>query len=120
MKSLSNLRRGDIVRTVFDPVRGHEQSGVRPALVLSPEIINEHYSTVMVAPITSTPLDFDLPIEVQIRAPEGGLKKDSRIMLLQIRCIDKSRILGSYGSATEETMAKVDTALTIVTGLWKV
>ena len=73
----------------------------------------------MIAAITSTPLDFDLPIEVKIHAPEGGLTKDSRIMLLQIRCIDKSRILSHYGSVTSSTMTKVDTALTVVTGLMK-
>ncbi len=119
MKNPISLRRGDIVRVVLDPVSGHEQAGVRPALVLSPEIINSHYNTVMIAAITSAPLDFDLPIEVRINAPEGGLTKDSRIMLLQIRCVDKSRILSHYGSATSSTMTKVDTALTVVMGLMK-
>jgi mRNA interferase MazF len=113
------LRRGDIVRVVLDPVRGHEQAGVRPALVLSPDIINEHYSTVMIAPITSTLVDFDLPIEVRVSAPEGGLKSNSRILLLQTRCVDKSRIIGVYGSLGDETMKRVDRALAITTGLMK-
>jgi mRNA interferase MazF len=121
MKNLSErpLRRGNIVRVVLDPVRGHEQAGVRPALVLSPEIINENYSTVMIAPITSSLLAFDLPIEVRVSAPEGGLKSDSRILILQTRCVDKSRIIGAYGSLNEETMKRVDKALEIATGLMK-
>ena len=114
------LRRGDIVRVKFDPVKGHEQSGVRPALVLSPEIINEHYSTVMVAAITSKRLDQLLPIEVLIEAPEGGLKSDSKLLLLQIRCIDKSRIIGMYGTLTEATLKRVDKALVIATGLMRI
>jgi mRNA interferase MazF len=120
MKSPISLRRGDIVRVTLDPVRGHEQAGVRPALVLSPEIVNAHYSTVMIAAITSTPLSIDLPIEVKIDATESGLKKNSRILLLQTRCIDKSRIIGDYGALSKETMAKVDQALAIVTGLMRI
>ena len=119
-RQIQGLRRGDIVRVQFDPTKGHEQAGVRPALVLSPEIINENYSTVMVAAITSKRLDLILPIEVMIEASEGGLKSDSKALLLQTRCIDKSRIIGSYGSLTVQTMEKIDKALAIATGLLKI
>ena len=101
-------------------MRGHEQAGVRPALVLSPEVINRYYNTVMVAAITSSPQEGDIPIEVTIQAPEGGLTRDSRIMLLQTRFIDKSRIIGRYGNVSEDTMAKVDAVLRIVSGLSRV
>jgi mRNA interferase MazF len=119
-RQMQGLRRGDIVRVQFDPTKGHEQSGVRPALVLSPEIINEHYSTIMVAAITSKRLDLILPVEALIEAPEGGLKSDSKALLLQTRCIDKSRIIGTYGSLTEVTMKAIDKALAIATGLMKI
>ena len=113
----TKLKRGDVVRVVFDPIKGHEQSGVRPALVLSPEIINDNFSVVMVAAITSKGTDFVLPIEVLIESLEGGLPSNSKILLLQTRCIDKSRIIGSYGSVSHATMSKVDKALAIATGL---
>jgi mRNA interferase MazF len=119
-RQIQGLRRGDIVRVQFDPVKGHEQAGVRPALILSPEIINENFSTVMVAAITSKRLDLILPIEVFIQAPEGGLKTDSKALLLQTRCIDKSRIIGSYGSLTVQTMEKADKAFAIAAGLLKI
>ena len=74
----------------------------------------------MVAPITSQSLEIRLPVEAIIQAPEGGLKADSRVLLLQTRCIDKSRIIGAYGSLSEQTMKRVDKALAIATGLMKI
>jgi len=121
MKTLSEpLKRGDVVRVRFDPVEGHEQAGVRPALVLSPDLINEHYSVILVAAITSKRLDTILPMEVSIDAPEGGLKTDSKVMLLQTRSIDKRRVIGRYGSLSDTTLRSVDKALAIVTGLLRI
>ncbi|MDP4197982.1 MAG: type II toxin-antitoxin system PemK/MazF family toxin [Bacteroidota bacterium] len=120
MKSrFETLGRGDIIRVVLDPVKGHEQSGIRPAVVLSPLLINEFSSTILVAAITSKRLDRILSVEVLIEAPEGGLKSDSKVLLLQTRSIDKSRIVGVYGSLSQETMNRVDQALAIATGLMK-
>jgi mRNA interferase MazF len=119
-KLIAHLERGDIVRAVFDPVRGHEQAGVRPALILSPGVINEYSSTVLVASLTSKRLDRILRVEVLVAAPEGGIRTDSKILLLQTRAIDKSRILGKYGALSDKTMREVDRALSIATGLYKV
>lgn len=121
MKTLREpLKRGDVVRVRFDPVEGHEQAGVRPALVLSPDLINEHYSVILVAAITIKRLETILPIEVVIDTPEGGLKTVSKVILLQTRSIDKRRVIGKYGSLSEETLRKVDKALAIATGLIKI
>ena len=74
----------------------------------------------MVAAITSKRLDIVLPIEVLIEAPEGGLKTDSKVLLLQTRCMDKQRVIGTYGSLPTESMRKIDRALAIATGLMNV
>ena len=119
-KLLEHLERGQIIRVVFDPVRGHEQAGTRPALVLSPRIVNDYSSTILVAALTSKRLDRILRVEVLVTAEEGELRTDSKILLLQTRAIDKSRILGSYGLLTDDTMVQVDRALKIALGLYKV
>lgn len=49
----SRWRRGDLVRVRIDPVEGSEQGGERPALVVSPDLINEHSPVVLVIAITS-------------------------------------------------------------------
>ena len=114
------LHRGDVVRVRLDPVEGHEQAGVRPALVLSPDLINEHLNVVMLAAITSKRLDIVPPFEVLLQAGEGGLKTDSKVMLMQTRSVDKRRVLSQYGSLSEQTMRKVDRALAIAIGFTKI
>ncbi|HET6400502.1 MAG TPA: type II toxin-antitoxin system PemK/MazF family toxin [Candidatus Kapabacteria bacterium] len=116
-KQIGPLERGDIIRAVFDPIRGHEQAGIRPAMVLSPGWINQHASTILVASLTTKRTDSVSPIEVLIEAPEGGLSRDSKVLLIQTRAIDRSRIISDYGKVSEETLSRVDRALAIVTGL---
>jgi mRNA interferase MazF len=59
--------RGDLVFLDFDPVKGHEQSGVRPALVLSPGSYNSKVGLALVCPITSRTKGY--PFEVAL--PQG-------------------------------------------------
>ena len=108
------------MRVRLDPVEGHEQAGIRPALVLSPEIINENLNIILIAAITSKRLELQLPFEAIIQAGEGGLKTDSRVMLMQIRSIDKRRVISRYGTLTAESMKRIDKALAISTGLMKI
>ncbi len=49
---------GDIVFLDFNPIKGHEQSGFRPAVVISNNIFNQHTKMVIVCPITSNDKDF--------------------------------------------------------------
>lgn len=57
MDSPFSPRRGDVVRVRLDPIEGSEQGGERPALVLSPDLINEHSPVVLIAAITSQKTD---------------------------------------------------------------
>lgn len=57
------------------------------------------------------------PTEVLIKPPEGGLKKDSVVLLNQIRSIDKQRLIKRLGILKPNTMKKIDTALQISLGL---
>jgi len=112
-----NPRRGDILRARLSPIEGSEQGGERPVLVLSPDLINEHASVILVAALTSRKTDRLYPFEALIEPQEGGLTQRSKVMLLHIRSIDKRRILGYYGRVSDEVMARVDEALRIATGL---
>ena len=116
----STWKRGDVVRVQFDPIAGSEQGGERPALVLSPDFINERAPVVLVAPFTTRKTERVYPFEALVEPPEGGLTQRSKVMLLHLRGIDKSRITGIYGSLSEDTMLKAEEALKIVTGLTKI
>ena len=110
------IRRGDIFTVDLEPVRGSEQGKVRPALIIQNDIGNQYSPTVIVAAITSgKQIRFD--VNVAVKSPEGGLTKDSIILLNQIRTIDKSRLGRYWGRLGTNTLAQVDEALKISLGL---
>lgn len=111
------LHRGDVVRVDLDPIVGSEQSGERPAVIISPDAVNEHSPVVIVAAITSKKTQRVYALEAAIEPPEGGLKVRSKAMLLQIRSVDKRRISFVYGQLSRPTMAQVDSALKLAVGL---
>ncbi len=113
----AELRRGDVVRVRLDPTEGSEQAGERPALVLSPDVINRHSPIILIAPITSKKTERVYPFEALIEAGEGGLPMRSKVLLMQTRSLDKSRLLGYYGRLNDETMQQVDQALKVAAGL---
>ena len=111
-----SIRRGDIFTVDLEPVCGAEQGKARPALVIQNDIGNQYSPTVIVATLTSgNQLQYDL--NVLVKAPEGGLKNDSLILLNQIRTVDKIRLGRYWGRVSAQTMAQVDDAIKISLGL---
>jgi mRNA interferase MazF len=98
--------RGDIWTVNFDPVIGHEQGGVRPALVVSANVMNESPSGLLfVAPITGT--DRGIMAHVRIPAHEAGLTKASVILTDQIRSISIHWLGCKLGSVSLATITEV-------------
>ncbi len=104
-----------IVRADFDPVEGSEQAGIRPALVISRESANKSLSVVVVLPLTSRKPGRVIHIgEILLPTGEAGLTQESVAMCQQIRTVSKTRLLGSYGTVTDEaTRENVREALRI-------
>ncbi len=112
MTSQHSIQRGDIFTVDLNPVRGSEQGKIRPALIIQNDIGNRHSPIVIVAAITTGDYArFDANVEV--KAPEGGLQRDSLVLLNQIRSVDKSRLGRYWGHLGDKTMGKVDRALKI-------
>lgn len=109
--------RGDVVRVRLDPIEGSEQGGERPALVISPDVINEYCPVILLAAITTKKVDRIYPFEVFIEPPEGGLTQPSKVLLMHLRSVDKRRLTGYYGRVSVATMTKVEEALKIAVGL---
>lgn len=114
---MAEYRRGDIWLAHLDPVIGSEQGKTRPVLIIQNDIANEYSPVVIVAALTTAVGPKEYPTEVRVRAPEGGLKQDSVILLNQIRTIDKQRLITFWRRLSPETMKKVDEAIKISLGL---
>ena len=111
--------RGDIYYADLNPVVGSEQGGdIRPVLIIQNDVGNKFSPTVIVAAITHRKKS-ELPIHVTIKNAEY-LKKDSIVLLEQIRTIDRSRLREYIGCIDNVNMIKVDKALAISVGLNKV
>ena len=110
----NDIRRGNIYLADLDPVKGSEQGGVRPVVIIQNDMGNLYSPTVIIAAITSRNKK-ELPTHVRIRFE--GLPGESTVMLEQIRTIDKSRLICYVGKLDNETIIRVESALEISFGL---
>lgn len=108
-------KRGAVYLVNFDPTVGAEIKKRRPALVIQNDFGNEHSPLTIVAPITSRE-NAMYRVEVEIKPPEGGLTKNSLVLLNQIRTVDKSRLIEHLGTVSPQTMQKVNDAIMISLG----
>lgn len=91
----ASIKRGEVYWVNLDPTVGSEIQKTRPALVISPNDMNAALPRVIVAPITSKGQALGCRPEVEL---DG---KSARILLDQIRCVDKIRLLGKLGEIDE-------------------
>ncbi|MBI3019960.1 MAG: type II toxin-antitoxin system PemK/MazF family toxin [Parcubacteria group bacterium] len=86
------IEQGEIYLADLNPVKGHEQSGFRPVLVLQNNALNNILNTIVVAPITSNEKAKGKLITYFLPKHKTMLDKDSIVLLFQIRTIDKRRL----------------------------
>jgi mRNA interferase MazF len=101
----------------LSPVKGSEQGGVRPVLVIQNDIGNRYSPTVIVAAITAQIQKAKLPTHVEIEASEHGFDRKSVVLLEQLRTLDKQRLTDKITQLDMETMRRVSDALVVSLGL---
>lgn len=114
-----NIKRGDVYFADLSPVRGSEQGGQRPVLIIQNNIGNKYSPTVIVAAITAKIAKAKLPTHVEIESSKVGLVRDSVVLLEQVRTIDKTRLIQKLGQLENDDMSLVDKALVISLGLFE-
>ena len=110
------IKRGEIYWVNWNPSRGSEQKGIRPALVIQNDIGNEYSPTTIVAALT-TAMEKQYPFTVNVTFQESGLPKDSTINLSTIMTIDKIRLATKCGELDQTKMLEVDQAILTSLGL---
>ncbi len=104
------VKRGDIFYADLGPVIGSEQDGIRPVLIIQNDIGNKYSPTVIALAIT-TKTKANIPTHIPIEKESSGLKKDSIILVEQIRTIDKARLIEKVGHLDKDIMEDVKRAL---------
>jgi mRNA interferase MazF len=99
---VARILRGEIRWADLNPVRGHEQAGLRPVLILSHDIFNERSGTVIAVAITSQPQKAGFPLTLELKSP--NLSKKSWLKISQIRTLSVERIGKVIGEASLEEL----------------
>ncbi len=99
---MAGILRGEIRWADLNPVRGHEQAGLRPVLILSHDIFNERSGTVIAVAITSQPQKAGFPLTLELKSP--NFPKKSWLKISQIRTLSVERIGKIIGKASLEDL----------------
>ena len=104
------IKRGEIYWVDWNPARGSEQKGKRPALIIQNDVGNEFGSTTIVTSCT-TAFTKPYPFIVPVTSKESGLPKDCSVNLAQLFTVDKSRLGDKCGKLNMQKMQKIDEAI---------
>jgi len=104
------VRRGEIYWVDWNPGRGSEQVGKRPALVIQNDTGNQFSTTTIVAAVSTAPVK-PYPFVVRITAAEGGLPRDSTVNLAVILTVALTRLVDKCGELSVQKMLEVDEAI---------
>ncbi|MBM3933770.1 MAG: type II toxin-antitoxin system PemK/MazF family toxin [SAR202 cluster bacterium] len=110
-------KRGEVWVPDLDPIRGSEQAGTRPVLIIQNNLISRHTTTVIAVPLTTNLRCAPLPSSVMIPIGEAGLRSDSVALCNQIRAIDSSRLTTRLGVVTQNTLTAIDECILFTTGM---
>jgi mRNA interferase MazF len=104
------MKQAEIWNVNLNPVKGSEQAGFRPVVILSGNLANEFLRTIIVCPITTKIKGYkgNPVLEPDIK---NGLKEKSEILVFHIRSISKDRFVNNLGEVNPECMEQMKKTL---------
>jgi len=111
---MARILRGEVRWADLNPVRGKEQSGLRPVLILSHDVFNERSGTVIAMAVTSQPQRAGFPLTLELESKD--LPKKSWVKISQIRTLAVERIGKRLGQVSAEELAQAIEGLNEIIG----
>ena len=111
---MARILRGEIRWADLNPVRGHEQAGERPVLVLSHDVFNERSGTVIAVALTSQEPRAGFPLTMEIKG--GVLPKRSWVKISQIRTLSTERLGRRLARVSDEDLVHIVEGLNEIVG----
>ncbi len=102
---MAHILRGDVRWADLNPVRGREQAGQRPVLILSHDVFNQRSNTVIAVALTSQPQRAGFPLTLELH--EAGLPRPSWVKISQVRTLAVERIGKRLTRVRSEDLARV-------------
>lgn len=112
---MARILRGEIRWADLNPVRGHEQAGLRPVVVLSHDVFNERSGTVIAMALTSQAQRAGFPLTFELRSAK--LPKRSWVKISQVRTLSVERIGAKLGRTSPEELSQVVEGLNEIIGI---
>ena len=112
---MARILRGEIRWADLNPIRGREQAGLRPVLVLSHDVFNERSGTVIAVALTGQPQRAGFPLTHELKSPKPA--KRSWVKISQIRTLSVERIRTKLGRSSPEELALVVEGLNEIIGI---
>ncbi len=100
------MRQSEIWEVFFDPILGSEQSGRRPAVIISGNMVNKNIRTLIVCPLSSKLKHYKGNLILEPNSI-NGLKRISEVMTIHIRSLAKERFKRKIGNITQEELAVI-------------
>lgn len=114
---VKKISKGELYYADLSPVKGSEQGGTRPVLVIQNNIGNKYSPTTIVCVLTSKKNKTNVPTHVYL-GRKFGLERESIALLEQIRTIDKGRLKQRIGKIDDQKLLdEIETAISISFGL---
>jgi len=111
---VAGILRGGIHWADLNPVKGKEQAGLRPVVILSQDVFNERSGTVIAVAISSQPQRAGFPLTLELAPNE--LPKRSWVKISQIRTLSTERIGKKIGTVSEEELDQIIEGLNEIIG----
>ncbi|MCK4579635.1 MAG: type II toxin-antitoxin system PemK/MazF family toxin [Candidatus Marinimicrobia bacterium] len=111
---MAGILRGEVCWADLEPVKGREQAGSRPVLILSHNVFNDRSGTVIAVALTSQPQRAGFPLTLELESKT--LPKKSWIKISQIRTLSVQRIGKKLDNASPEELARVIDGLNEILG----
>ena len=111
---MARILRGEIRWADLNPVRGNEQAGLRPVLILSQDVFNERSGTVIAVALNSQAQRAGFPLTCELKSSK--LAKQSWVKISQIRTLSVKRIGSKLARATPEDMVQIIEGLNEIIG----
>ena len=111
---MARILRGEIRWADLNPVRGHEQGGTRPVVIISQDVFNERSGTVIAMAVTSQPQRAGFPLTLDLESSK--MPKRSWVKISQIRTLSVERIGEVLDTVSHEQMNRLIEGLNEIVG----
>jgi len=104
------MKQGEIWEMYFDPVKGSEQGGKRPAVIISGNLLNQYLNVVIVCPLTTKIKKYKGNLILEPNA-ENGLEDISEVLTFHVRSVSKDRLKNKLGEISMKDVEFIKSTL---------